>query len=79
MMWKYLKIIFLNFLYFSEEQQFNDKLNEENTIYLEHEVFDLVTEGLFGEVWEEKDEKSIFFLLQFECEEDMDIFIKKVF
>ncbi len=64
--------------YFSEEQ-FNDECGEENTIYLEPEDFDIITEGLCDEIWEEENEKNIFFILQFENEEVMDRFINMEF
>ena len=46
---------------------------------LDEEEFDLFIEGLFDETWKEEDEKSIFFILQFESEEDIDKFIDMEF
>lgn len=61
-----------------ENDDWSDDQDNENVIYLNQEEFDSLTEGFFEEFWEEN-EKSIYFLLQFEKEEDMDNFIKKEF
>ena len=47
---------------FSGEDEVYDESDEENVMYLEQKEFDLITEGLCDEIWEEENERYVFFV-----------------